>query len=257
MFKKVFASIICFVMAVTMSFTAFAAEFTPSVTAKPAPAVVSFTDKNGQKYAAAIYDANGKLIANVPESDFIITPYSEAGKASNSQIKNNLETSYNQIKAANRFTDLCPDVESAVKKYSSSVSVDDLVAKDLFDVYVAGEYADYLGKDGNYIETTFSLSYDSSALACVLQFVNGEWVVVPAENIIRNGSNVTLRLNNAGPVVFLYDNGELQAADPSAPKSPNTGEMNITAPSMIAAAGVAMALGAFAVIKGRKLSAEK
>ncbi len=258
MFKKVFATILCFIMAVGMSFTAFAAEFTPSVSAKSAPTVVGFSASNGTKYAAAIYGSDGKLIKNVPEGNLIITPYSKMNSAQNSQIKNNLQSSYNQIQAANSFVDLCPGVAGAVKAYSASINVNNLVAKDLFDVSVTGEYADLLNQAGNYIEIKFNLSASSDALASVLQYVNGEWVAISPANIIRNGFEVTLRLDNAGSVVFLYDKDVLPDADPNAPKSPNTGEMSMTAQSIAGVVGVAvLVLGAAAAVKSRKLRAER
>jgi hypothetical protein len=254
--KKISALFLAVSMMTAMAIPAMAAEFTPSVEAKPAPEVVTQTDSNGNECAAIIYDANGNEIACVPSGDLIVTPVS-ADDASSAEIKEKLEAAYEQLQSVSSLTELSADLEKVIKEVSPDLTVDDLVVRDLFDVTVSGTYAEYLSQEGNSITIRFKLSADADSLAAVLHNIEDTiWETVSNDRITRNDDyTADVVFYDLGPVAFLFDAGKL-SVDPNAPDSPQTGEpVSYTAVWVIAAAVVVLAAASVVVVKKR--SAQK
>lgn len=240
MFKKITAAALALILTAAMCFTAFAASFTPSVTAKEAPEVVEVT-VDGKTYSAVINDASGKLVMGVPGGELIVTPVSRADSAE-ADIKAELKSAYNQIKNAADLGDLSPDLAAAAKAYSADLKTTDLVVRDLFDVTVRGAYEDALNKEGNTISITFKLTGSADALVAVLHNIEGtKWETIPEKDIKRNDDNtVTVTFNSLSAVAFVYDAGEL-GVDANAPKSPQTSDIKDTLILFAITAGAAAA----------------
>lgn len=237
--KRVFILLLAAVMTLTMAAPAFAAGFTPSVTAKPAPTVVPQIGEDGKEYDAIIRDSNGNVSANVSSGALIVTPVSEADIAS-AEIKSRLETAYQAIQSASSLTELNSQLEQTIKAISSDISVDDLVVRDLFDVALMGDYAQYLQEPGSTITVRFELSADSALLLAVLGSMDGvTWSIVSDDLIGRDGYIVEIVLERLGVFAFVFDNSKL-SVDPNGPKSPQTGVTSGHSIGWLAAGGAAI-----------------
>lgn len=224
MTKKIFTMFLSIALATVLSIPAMAAEFTSSVEAKPAPEIVAQTDSKGNECAAIIYDAEGKEVTGVPSGDLIVTPVS-ADSAPSPEIKEKLEAAYEQIRSVSSLTELSEELEPVIKEVSPSLTVDDLVVRDMFDVTVSGTYADYLSQEGHSISIRFNLSADANSLAAVLHNIAGStWETVSNDRITRNSNRTAdVVFYELSPVAFLFDSEKLNI-DPNAPASPQTGE---------------------------------
>lgn len=255
--KKVVVLFIAVAMMAAMMTPAFAADFTPSVTAKPAPTVVPQTGEDGNEYDAIIRDADGEEVIGVPNGSLIVTPVSKAESAIYASIRSRLNAAYRRIRSASSLRELNSQLEQTVKEISSDISADDLVVRDLFDVAMDGEYANYLA-NGNTLTVRFNLSADSALLLAVLSSQNGddaEWSIVPNDDITRlEDYIVELKLKNLGVFAFLFDGSKLSVAA-NGPKSPQTGDPADSAGWL--AAGGAAVLAAAVYFAGKKNAAKK
>ena len=218
--KKVVVLLIAAALMVAMTLPAFAAGFTPSVTAKSAPTVVPQIGPDGKEYDAIIHDANGDVVAYVSKGALIVTPLSRADAAT-AEIRSRLETAYLTIQSASSLIELNSQLAQTIKEISPDISVDDLVVRDLFDVALMG---DYDLASGTTITIRFDLDADSALLLAVLGSQDGvTWSIIPNDDITRSGDyTVDLVLERLGVFAFLYDGGKL-SVDPNGPKSPQTG----------------------------------
>lgn len=256
--KKVMTLFLAVALAVVTALPASAVSFTDSVERKEAPEVVPVIGESGNEVAAVIQNDQGENVSEVPVGDLIVTPVSQAGQA-DEEISTALENAYAQINSVNSLLELSPDVENVLYEYSlevgDSVTADDFVVRDLFDVTVRGEYADHLEADGHSVEIRFSINLDPSAFLMVLHnYQDEEWEVVSNDRITRHeNGDVSVVFYSLSPVAFVVDSAEV-AIDPNAPQSPQTGE-ETTVDSMLVCAAVfgAAAVGLFLVgIKRKK-----
>ncbi|MDD3228836.1 MAG: LPXTG cell wall anchor domain-containing protein [Oscillospiraceae bacterium] len=222
MFKKILVSLLALVMVMCASVTALATDFTSSVTAKEAPETMTATDASGKTVAAIIYDASGKEAASIPVGSLTVTPVS-AAKSAVSAIGKQLTAAYEQLKTTALNT-ITPAIGNAVKDYSPSMTVDDLVVRDLFDVSLDEAAKQQLAKSGNSIKIRFALNLPSDALLLVLHNTEGTtWELIPDEKVVRNADgSVTVEFDSLSPIAFLTDGGSI-AVDPNGPVSPQTG----------------------------------
>lgn len=251
MFKKLSALLLAVVLVTALSVPAFAAEFTPSVEAKPAPEIETQIGSDGKAYVAIIRDKNGDEVVGIPSGSLIVTPVSEADEAP-AEIKAQLKAAYAQMNSVDSLTDLSPDLKEVIKEVSPGITVNDLVVRDLFDVSVDGEFAEHLAKDGNSITIRFILSANSDGLAAILHNVKGtEWETIPNDRITRNENNtVDVVFDSLSPIAFLFDEKAL-SVDPNGPKSPQTGESDSHMAIWIAGGCVVVAGAAYILTKKR------
>ncbi len=253
--KKIAALLLAVVLVMATAVPALAAGFTPSVEAKPAPTVVPQTGSDGEEYEAIIYDESKKQVIGVPDGALIVTPKSEA-EAAQTDIKQKLDTAYEQIQAVNSLAELSSDLEAAAKEVSPDLTVDDLVVRDMFDVSVMGTYADYLAVEGNSLAIRFDLSTDAQSLVAVLFSEDGKtWKTIPSSDIERYGNfSVSIVLYSKGVLAFVFDVGELPV-DPNGPDAPQTGDPTWSIVGWAAAGGVAILTAAG--VAGKKKSFRK
>ncbi len=221
--KKIAILMFVAVLAAAMAVSAYADEFTPSVTANQAPVVVSQTvsdEDDEDDYVAVLRDANGNEIAGISAGDLVVTSVSDASEMA-PEIKEKLDAAYAQIQSVGSLTELSADLESVMKEVSPSLTVDDLVVGDLLDVTVTGDFAEYLKQDGVSISVRFELSSDTSGLVAVLHNYEGSnWETIPNSQITRNADNtVDVVFNSLSPIAFVYDAGAL-GVNPDAPVAP-------------------------------------
>lgn len=249
--KKFASLLMAALLLVAMALPASAAvNFVDSVEQKPAPTVETITDASGNEVSAIIQDANGNEVHGVTADQMSITPVSGAANAP-AEIREQLEAAYEQIQNAASVADLVPDVDvaSILQTMGSSSSVEDLVVRDVFDVSVSGEAAEFLAQEGNAITIRFQLNIAPSSTLLVLHNYEGSnWEVIDDDKVvINNDGSVDVTFDSLSPVAFVVDQTETDTSastDDDAPTSPQTGDSSLPP---VAGAGL-IALGTIAIV---------
>lgn len=249
--KKFASLLMAALLLVAMALPASAAvNFVDSVEQKPAPTVETITDASGNEVSAIIQDANGNEVHGVTADQMSITPVSGAANAP-AEIREQLEAAYEQIQNAASVANLVPDVDvaSILQTMGSSSSVEDLVVRDVFDVSVSGEAAEFLAQEGNAITIRFQLNIAPSSTLLVLHNYEGSnWEVIDDDKVvINNDGSVDVTFDSLSPVAFVVDQTETDTSastDDDAPTSPQTGDSSLPP---VAGAGL-IALGGIAIV---------
>ncbi len=190
--KKIATLLLAVVLVAAMAVPAFAASFTPSVENKGAPTVEKVVDKDGNE-------------VTVSSGALIVTPVRDKDTSEGYTLgKERLKAVYDKLKQYS-LRSLCK--VSAI----GGVPVNDLVVRDLFDVGLTGDYADYFNTAGNYLKITFKVSDASSLVGASLFSVDGEkWSILEGTDMVKNADGtVTITIREMGVVAFLYDNGTI------------------------------------------------
>ena len=234
--KKFITMITALVCVAAMAISASAAEFVPSVVqSNKAPEVVSATDKDGNTVdikTVGMADATG-------------------------DTKTALDAAYKDL-TEKKVTDLVSADD--LQKAAGNTKIDDLVVKDLFD---ASEYENgtVVNEDG---KVTFTVKTDIKAgsVVVVLHDKNGNWEVIPAENVKLNADG-TLTItceNGLSPFAILVNSAaagtgaaKTDAKPTDGKVSPKTGETVSVA--AVAACATFVVLAGAAVVMGKKKSA--
>ena len=232
--KKFASLLMAALLLVAMALPASAAvNFVDSVEQKPAPTVETVTDASGNEVSAIIQDASGNEVHGVTADQMSITPVSGAANAP-AEIREQLEAAYEQIQNAASVADLVPDVDvaSLLSAIGSSSSVEDLVVRDVFDVSVSGEAAEFLAQGGNAITIRFQLNIAPSSTLLVLHNYEGSnWEVIDDDKVvINNDGSVDVTFDSLSPVAFVMDQTETDTSastDDDAPTSPQTGDSSL------------------------------
>ena len=248
--KKFASLLMAALLMVAMALPASAAvNFVDSVEQKPAPSVETVTDASGNEVSAIIQDASGNEVHGVTADQMSITPVSDLASAP-AEIREQLEAAYEQIQNAASVANLVPDVDvaSLLSAIGSSSSVEDLVVRDVFDVSVSGEAAEFLAQEGNAITIRFQLNIAPSSTLLVLHNYEGSnWEVIDDDKVvINNDGSVDVTFDSLSPVAFVVDQTETDTSastDDDAPTSPQTGDSSLPP---VAGAGL-IALGCVAL----------
>ena len=190
---------------ISLSVPAFAAEadFTPSVSSKPAPVVVPTTDDAGNPAVGVIRDKEGNAVDYVEVDHLIVTAISEA------------ETS-TKIPAAAK--ELLLDVNAKLNngsmqmpydKFGDELKEKKMVIRDLFDAsFVCEDCAPILAVEGNTLDITFDLGVSKGVEIYVMTYVNGEWNPIVAT--VNNGDGtITCTFEEICPIAFSVVEGDL------------------------------------------------
>ncbi len=201
--KKVIVFALAAILAVGSMMAVFAADFTPSVQGKPAPEIETVLTENGEETLAIIRDAQGNEVAALTADDLIITPVSKVDEAIE-EISSRLGKAYYQIKQATSLEKIVPEITDLIEEIPEVSKVEDLVVRDLFDVYISDKYKEILAVAGNSMAITFKLGIAKNDTVVCLHNVGGEnWKVIDMDNVINNGDGtVTVILNGDGPIAF-------------------------------------------------------
>lgn len=248
--KKLALFLSVLLIAVTLAAPASAAvNFTPSVEQKPAPTVDPITDSNGNQVSAIIRDQNGDEVhgVSIDSGELIVTPISQASQAAQA-ISEMLTNAYEQIQQADTIADLVPTIGEFLQTIDSASQVADLVVRDVFDVSVSGEAAEFLAQEGNNITLRFDVGVAPSATLIVLHNYEGSnWEIIPDDRVVQNADGtVDVTFDSLSPIAFVVDSTETDtsaATDADAPTSPQTGDSSLPP---VAGAGL-IALGCVAL----------
>lgn len=165
---------ICMLLAAT---TAFAADFTPSVTAKAAPGVL----------IAWIEEIEtGKIVKELKiDEEIVFTAVSEREDAEDADITARLKASYEAILNAASLAEL------------GLAGAENMIVRDLFDIALY----DVAVEEGQVLKVKFQTNAPHAVA------VNAaEWTLGLADTIVDNGDDtITVTFPNAGTVAFLVD----------------------------------------------------
>lgn len=204
--KKALSLILALMLTATMATSAVAANFTPSVTGKDAPDVVTTTviSKDGKKtsYIGQIVDKDGKAVKKVEKSKITITPVSQSKKASK-ETQKVLDQAYKHVKEAKTLKDLAPDIEKHLKSLSKNLKVSDMVVRDLFNISI-DKNTEKLLTEGAGVQLTFKLGVKAKdKIVCMRSIGDGKWEVIDASKIKNNkDGTVTVEVAGSGPIIF-------------------------------------------------------
>lgn len=193
--KRTLCIITALVMCMIIAATTVAADvFVPSVTAKPAPDVVT-----GGQLEIEVVDKTDKTVATFEGSDVVVTPVADRNEA-NQDVKEALTNAYNTLSASNVQLDkVMPALaEIAAEK---KVDVSELVIKDLFHVSVSEDVKQSLATDGNGLKLTFDAKITKNQFVAVMVLVDGEWV--PVDFVVNADGTITCTMHVVGVVAIM------------------------------------------------------
>lgn len=257
--KRIIAGFWALLLCFTMTCTAFAADFVPSITYKPAPELVTTAGEDGRRIIGYLKDKDGNILSTEYEECLLITPLSEIDNADqlSDEEKQLLKDKYNEFaNGTTTLSDACPALNDAVASaLGAGKNANDLVIKDFFDATaLCEELKTLLPIDGNTIDLTFDIGVAPGTFVAAMVYVNGQWVMV--DNVVNNGDGtITGTFEDICPVAFLVP---ADTVEDTTNTTPVTGDANGNSVVIWSAvAGVSLlAIIAVAVIYRRKMGAK-
>lgn len=201
--------------------------FTPSVEQKEAPVIVETTDKSGISVGAIIVEVEDtnedwNEVSSVPVEAITVTAISRIDDAP-AEVKEEVTAAYNSIAEAPSLVEAVPQLVEAVKEQVKvmqeaaaalpastvkDVKAENLVVRDLIHIQMSEEYLSEL-KDSNALKLSFDLKLEEDAFLIVMVFVDGEWVILPPENVkILPTGEAVVALEQLGTIAFIVEKGE-------------------------------------------------
>ena len=82
---------------------------------------------------------------------------------------------------------------------------EDLVVRDIVKLDVSEKMAEALKEEGNTLDITFEMELEEGQnLIVMVKGADGEWIVIPAENVVVNADGtVTIGFTAVGVVAFV------------------------------------------------------
>ena len=225
--KKTAAIVAAIVLAFCLTIPAFAAGFTPSVSQKGAPKIITIRTEDGKKIGGIIKNSKGKTVIDIPTGDIVVTPVSESADATE-DIKEILDTAKEVISEEN-IVEIIPEFEEKLAEVFPEAKAEELVVKDLFDVALYGTYAEYLAEEGNTLSIVFDAGIKEDAPFVAVFSTDGKsWTVIDSSLVktLENGQ-VEIVISEPGVVAFLTDTSSVTPVNPDnpdGPVSPDTGD---------------------------------
>lgn len=203
--KRVFACIAMLAVLVSLCVPAFAAEadFTPSVSNKPAPVIVPTTDGNGNPAAGIIRDKDGKAIDYVELGHLIVTAISEA----NTSTKIPADARDLLLEVNDKLLDGSMQIDYT--KHGDELKNKKMVIRDLFDAtFVCDDCPPILKEEGVTLDITFDIGVSGGVDVYVMTYKNSEWN--PIVKTVNNGDGtVTCTFEKLCPVEFSVVESDL------------------------------------------------
>ncbi len=254
--KKVLAVIFAAVFACSLLLvTAAETNFTPSVTAKPAPEVVAPASEDDNVVATILIN-NGESdpdrLENVTVEQLSVTPLVNAEEAPE-HVKAALEKAYKDLAEVENVGQLNEELnkklDEIVKKIDKDLTVSDLIARDLFDIDLSEESMNALNSSEDaFLRVIFNIDIKPDVVCPVVIYrysEDSEWKAVEPEHVKNNGNGtITVDFYELCPVVFLTTSEEYNApvVDPDVPGTAagNTAVYAVVAVVAVAAVAVAV-----------------
>lgn len=193
---KKLAYLLVLLLCMSMTMTAFATEFTPSVTSKPAPEIVPV----GDGYVAYLINEAGEKTYLTSEC-LVVTPVSEAEKSTvlSNEAKTTLLNVHTQLSAGK--------MKMPYEKHNPNYNAADMVIRDLVDIsLICEEHSEMLKQDGVKLVVTFKMGLKANTDLSVMSYKNTEWN--PIDKVVVNeDGTATCTFENLCPVAFSVYTG--------------------------------------------------
>lgn len=192
--KKTITSICAVLTAAMLVLPVSAAKYTPSVTQKGAPTAAAFTPSVQQKGAPTVEQTGVRVTALV-----------DLSKASK-EVQEAVEEAYTVIAEAESLEEAVPTLADVLKEMDTDLTAEDLVVRDLFYLELEKELEETLEKEKE-VAISFEVEgMEEDDFLMVMVFVDGEWVIVDAENVeIGEDETVTVTFEAVGPIAFVTE----------------------------------------------------
>ena len=192
--KKTITSICAVLTAAMLVVPVSAAKYTPSVTQKGAPTAAAFTPSVQQKGAPTVEQTGVRVTALV-----------DLSKASK-EVQEAVEEAYKVIAEAESLEEAVPTLADVLKEMDTDLTAEDLVVRDLFYLELEKELEETLEKEKE-VAISFEVEgMEADDFLMVMVFVDGEWVIVDAENVeIGEDETATVTFEAVGPIAFVTE----------------------------------------------------
>ena len=192
--KKTITSICAVLTAAMLVVPVSAAKYTPSVTQKGAPTAAAFTPSVQQKGAPTVEQTGVRVTALV-----------DLSKASK-EVQETVEEAYTVIAEAESLEEAVPTLADVLKEMDTDLTAEDLVVRDLFYLELEKELEETLEKEKE-VAISFEVEgMEADDFLMVMVFVDGEWVIVDAENVeMGEEEEVTVTFEAVGPIAFITE----------------------------------------------------
>ncbi|HIR30516.1 MAG TPA: hypothetical protein IAB83_00690 [Candidatus Faecousia faecavium] len=192
--KKTITSICAVLTAAMLVLPVSAAKYTPSVTQKGAPTAAAFTPSVQQKGAPTVEQTGVRVTA--------LVDLSKAPK----EVQETVEEAYKVIAEAESLEEAVPTLADVLKEMDTDLTAEDLVVRDLFYLELEKELEETLEKEKE-VAVTFEVEgMEKDDFLMVMVFVDGEWVIVDAENVeFSEDEEVTVTFEAVGPIAFVTE----------------------------------------------------
>lgn len=192
--KKTITSICAVLTAAMLVLPVSAAKYTPSVTQKGAPIAAAFTPSVQQKGAPTVEQTGVRVTALV-----------DLSKASK-EVQEAVEEAYKVIAEAESLEEAVPTLADVLKEMDTDLTAEDLVVRDLFYLELEKELEETLEKEKE-VAISFEVEgMEEDDFLMVMVFVDGEWVIVDAENVeFSEDEEVTVTFEAVGPIAFVTE----------------------------------------------------
>lgn len=192
--KKTITSICAVLTAAMLVLPVSAAKYTPSVTQKGAPTAAAFTPSVQQKGAPTVEQTGVRVTA--------LVDLSKAPK----EVQETVEEAYKIIAEAESLEEAVPTLADVLKEMDTDLTAEDLVVRDLFYLELEKELEETLEKEKE-VAISFEVEgMEKDDFLMVMVFVDGEWVIVDAENVeFSEDEEVTVTFEAVGPIAFVTE----------------------------------------------------
>ena len=192
--KKTITSICAVLTAAMLVLPVSAAKYTPSVTQKGAPTAAAFTPSVQQKGAPTVEQTGVRVTA--------LVDLSKAPK----EVQETVEEAYKVIPEAESLEEAVPTLADVLKEMDTDLTAEDLVVRDLFYLELEKELEETLEKEKE-VAISFEVEgMEKEDFLMVMVFVDGEWVIVDAENVeMSEDEAVTVTFEAVGPIAFVTE----------------------------------------------------
>lgn len=212
--KKIIACLTVLLLCVSLVIPAAAAEFTPSVTQKPAPGVVTTPDPDGNPSFGVLLDDDGQIISYIYGGCLVITGISEVKDSDKipEDAKKLLLEIYEKLTGG--------EMSLPYEQYDPDMNPGNMVIRDLFDAtFLCDEHPEMLEDDGVSMKVTLDIGVKPDTEVVTMVYIDNQWK--PVVSTVNNGDGtITCVLEELCPIAISVP---VEEEEPGTP-TPGTGD---------------------------------
>lgn len=244
---RIFASVIAAAIFLGLAVCAAPIDFIPSIEQNGVTLEVTEILEDGSSVVGLVSDAAGNIIYKLTDGELIVTVLNQ-DVIQNEEIYNNLKNAKDQLKA-NDIETLLPGFSTLWSDTTDGAPVENAVVAYIFDVYTT--YAIPEGATLRFIVKNPGVAVDTS----MMLIHNYEAALWEAADFTRDeAGNIIVTVDSLSPFAIIVDNGAAPSTGTDAPRSPQTGVVDVlpvVGCAIILAAGCTM-IGIYKVGKAKE-----